>query len=209
MKWMITLVVAVLALSTSALAQKASENEEEVGKLIRRAALANVALEDARTAGNGSGMVDALSELLDAEQLLSRELRFVVRFVKLDDVREAASLAEGDAVLLQRIAEILPNSTRGAANGSQSDPVFVAPDAAAEKIIRFKGNDIALVYIRNAHPGGLKLSVYPYGATQSVCTSVVSRGWPVCAFTPEDEGDFQIRLESLNGQAQDVLLMVN
>jgi hypothetical protein len=209
MKWMFTFVVALLALSTTALAQNANENEEEVGKLIRRAALANVALEDARTAGNGSGMVDALSELLDAEQLLSRELRFVVRFVKLDDVREAASLAEGDVVLLQRIAEILPNSTRGASGGSRSDPVFVASDAAAEKTIRFKGNDIALVYIRNAHPGGLKLSVYPHGKTQSVCTSVVSRGWPVCAFTPDEDGDFQIRLESLNGQAQDVLLMVN
>lgn len=208
-RWITALVVVVSMWLVPALAEDKGVLEAEVSELIRRAASANDALDAARAAGDGTGMVDALSDLLETEQLLSRELQFVVRFLKLDDLREAANLARGNPDLIERIAEILPNSTRGASDGPQTQPLSVSSDEASIWTVEFEGNDIAMVYVRNAHPGGIRLSVHTAGHSEAICTSVVSKGWPVCAFTPKEEGEFEIRLESLNGQAQDVLVMVN
>ena len=197
-----------------AVASAQAETPVAPGALVREASETRERLAAADENADAAAMVFALEDLVRLERALSREFRTVVRFARVEDFNRAAELTAANPELAARLSQIRPVWTRGARDGPMiSVPVHIGAGGSTVMVVTLEADDPAWVYVRNADPqaspGNLRLRLRRVGDTVDGCTSVVSRGWPACHLHPEEEADYEIHLESLNGDAQDLMVWVN
>ncbi len=166
-------------------------------------------LAEARRALDGAAMIEALEGLVALEGVVKTPTGSSAALTKVDDFAEAADLVSDKPDLLRRLMSLTPIRLRGAEGGAMRHTISVAQGMPHIRTIKFKPNDFAAVYVRDAEPGSIRLTVRKPGADDAVRVSAVAKGAPICAWQADEAGLYEVVVESLMSEMQSVQLLIN